>query len=60
MCHKVYETKFSINQIMSGKVEKMKKRLKKNGIEKTRNWYKKKMKSNYKGLNWKKNQLKKA
>jgi hypothetical protein len=37
MCHKVYETKFSINQIMSGKVEKMKKRLKKNGIEKTRN-----------------------
>jgi hypothetical protein len=33
MCHEVYETKFSINQIMSGKVEK----IKKNGIEKTRN-----------------------
>jgi len=44
---------------MSGKVEKMKKKMKKNRIEKTRNWYKKKMKSNYKGLNWKKNSIKK-
>jgi hypothetical protein len=34
MCHEVYETKFSINQIMSGKVEKMKKRLKKMKLKK--------------------------
>jgi len=52
MCYEVHETKFLINQIISGKVEKIKKKIKKkNRIEKTRNCYKKKMKSNYKGLN---------